>query len=124
MNGVASGLRSSACRITPDAASALPTSAAASTRGNRATKKICASTFVAHGTDQSNARATLMCVLPMSGATTMAAAAIASAPTLAAAILERMPSGPSTGFTASSDRRAAAPVSADITAVSSQSGRR
>ena len=66
----------------------------------------------------------LMCVLPMSGATTMAAAEIASAPTLAAAILERIPSGPSAGFTAISDRRAAAPLSADVTAVSSQSGRR
>ena len=53
VNGVASGLRSSACSTTPDAASAAPTSAAASTRGSRATKKICASTFSAHGTEVS-----------------------------------------------------------------------
>ena len=56
VNGVASGLRSSACSTTPDAASAAPTRAAASTRGRRATKKICASTFSAHGTDGSKAR--------------------------------------------------------------------
>ena len=43
VSGEASGFRSSAWNTTPDSASALPTSAAASTRGRRATKKICAS---------------------------------------------------------------------------------
>ena len=46
VSGEASGLRSSAWKTTPDSASALPTSAAASTRGRRAMKKICASMFV------------------------------------------------------------------------------
>ena len=57
VNGVASGLRSSACSTTPAAASVEPTSAPASTRGSRATKKICASTLSAHGIDGSKTRA-------------------------------------------------------------------
>ena len=78
VNGVASGLRSSACRTTPDAASAAPTSAAARTRGRRATKKICASTFSVHGTDGSKARPRSMAVLPSVGARMMATAAVAA----------------------------------------------
>ena len=78
VNGVASGLRSSACSTTPEAASAAPTRAAASTRGRRATKKICASTLSVHGTDGSKARPRLMAVLPSVGATTIAAAAVAA----------------------------------------------
>ncbi len=77
VKGVASGLRSSACSTTPDDASAAPTSAAASTRGRRATKKICASTFSAQGTEASNARDRLMAVLPSVGARTIAATAVA-----------------------------------------------
>ena len=46
VSGEASGLRSSAWNTTPDSASALPTSAAAITRGRRATKKICASVLL------------------------------------------------------------------------------
>ena len=57
VNGVASGLRSSACSTTPAAASVEPTSAPASTRGRRATKKICASTLSAQGIDGSKTRA-------------------------------------------------------------------
>ena len=68
VNGVASGLRSSACSTTPDAASAPPTRPAASTRGSRATKKICASTLSAHGMPRSKARARLIGVLPTTGA--------------------------------------------------------
>ena len=75
VKGVASGLRSSAWKTTPAEASAPPTSAAASTRGNRATKKTCASTLVAHGCDQSNARVRLIDVLPSSGASRHAASA-------------------------------------------------
>ena len=70
VKGVASGLRSSAWKTTPAEASALPTSAAASTRGRRAMKNICASTLAAQGCDQSKARARLMDVLPKSGART------------------------------------------------------
>ncbi len=57
VNGVASGLRSSACSTTPAAASVAPTSAPASVRGRRATKKICASTLSAKGMRRSNTRA-------------------------------------------------------------------
>ena len=49
VSGEASGLRSSAWNTTPAERQALPTSAAASTRGSRATKKICASTLSAKG---------------------------------------------------------------------------
>ena len=90
VNGVASGLRSSAWKTTPDEASAAPTSAAASTRGNRATKKICASTLAAHGIDQSSACARLMRVLPTSGARTIDAAATANAAMLTVAMRLRM----------------------------------
>ena len=47
--GVASGLRSRPWNTTPAAASVPPTSAAASARGSRAMKKICASTLSANG---------------------------------------------------------------------------
>jgi hypothetical protein len=69
VNGVASALRSSAWNTTPAAASAAPTSAPATTRGIRATKKICASTFSLNGMDRSKTRARLIGELPMSGAT-------------------------------------------------------
>ena len=78
VKGVARGLRSSACSTTPGAASVAPTMAAASTRGSRATKKICASTLSAQGIDGSNARVRLIDVLPTVGATTTAAAAAAA----------------------------------------------
>ena len=81
VKGVASGLRSSAWKTTPAEASALPTSAAASTRGRRAMKKTCASTLVAQGCDQSKARVRLMDVLPNSGARTHDASATTNAPT-------------------------------------------
>ena len=68
VNGVASGLRSSACSTTPDAASDEPTSAPASTRGSRATKKICASALSANGIDESKTRRRLIEVEPTSGA--------------------------------------------------------
>ena len=68
VNGVASGLRSSPWKTTPAAASVPPTSAPASVRGSRATKKICASTLSANGTDASKARRRLMDVDPTSGA--------------------------------------------------------
>ena len=77
VNGVASGLRSSAWSTTPAAASAAPTSAPASTRGMRATKKICASTLSANGIDRSNTRARLIGVLPTSGASRHVASASA-----------------------------------------------
>ena len=78
VNGVASGLRSSAWKTTPDEARAAPTRAAARTRGRRATKKICASTLVAQGSDQSNALDRLIDVLPASGARMHAARAAAA----------------------------------------------
>ena len=68
VNGVASGLRSSACSTTPDAASDEPTRTPASTRGRRATKKICASAFSANGIDESKTRQRLIDVEPTSGA--------------------------------------------------------
>src|SRR5947207_3948137 len=77
VNGVASGLPSSACITTPAAASVAPTIAPVSTRGIRAMKKICASTLSANGIDRSNARARLMWVLPTSGASRQAATASA-----------------------------------------------
>ena len=49
VNGVASGFRSSAWNTTPAPASVAPTIAAASTRGRRAMKKICASALSANG---------------------------------------------------------------------------
>ena len=68
VNGVASGLRSIACSTTPAAASVAPTMAPDSTRGRRATKKICASTLSAQGIERSNAFASEMLVLPTVGA--------------------------------------------------------
>ncbi len=68
VNGVASGFLSSACSTTPEAASAEPTRAPASTRGRRATKKICASAFSANGTEASNTRRKSIVVDPTSGA--------------------------------------------------------
>ena len=56
----------------PAAASDAPTSAAASTRGSRAMKKICASRLSANGIERSNTRASEMCVDPTTGATTSA----------------------------------------------------
>ena len=53
VNGVASGLRSSAWNTTPATASAAPTSAPATTRGRRATKRICASTLSWKGIERS-----------------------------------------------------------------------
>src|SRR5688572_12044524 len=75
VNGVASGFRSSAWNTTPADASVAPTIAAAMTRGRRATKKICASTFWSNGIDRSNTRARLIVVLPTSGARTVVATA-------------------------------------------------
>ena len=56
VSGEASGLRSSAWKTTPERARQLPTSAAASTRGRRATKKICASTLSANGIERIEGR--------------------------------------------------------------------
>ena len=78
VNGVASGLRSRPWKTTPAAASVAPTSAPASVRGSRATKKICASTLSANGIDESNARRRLMDVDPTSGARTIDATASAA----------------------------------------------
>ena len=80
VNGVASGLRSSPWNTTPAVASAAPTSAPASVRGRRATKKICASTLSANGIDRSNARRRLIDVDPTSGASTIAASASSPKP--------------------------------------------
>ena len=66
--GVASGLRSSPWNTTPAAASVPPTSAAASARGRRAIKKICASTLSANGIDRLKTRAKSIDVEPMNGA--------------------------------------------------------
>ena len=85
MNGVASGLRSSAWNTTPAAASALPTNAAASTRGRRATKKICASTLSAKAIDGSKTRVRLMDVLPTTGASRQAPHASTPNPSMARA---------------------------------------
>ena len=73
VNGVASGLRSSACMTTPATASVAPTSPAASTRGRRAMKKIWASRFSAKGRDRSSTARRSIGVDPTSGAPTMAA---------------------------------------------------
>ena len=75
VNGVASGLRSSPWKTTPALASMAPTSAPASTRGSRATKKICASTLLSNGTAESNTRRRLIDVDPASGPRMTAAAA-------------------------------------------------
>ena len=75
VNGVASGLRSSAWRTTPAAASVAPTRPPARTRGSRATKKICASTLSSQGIERSNARASEIGVLPTVGAQIMTAIA-------------------------------------------------
>ena len=75
VNGVASGLRSSAWKTTPDAASAAPTSAAASVRGSRETKKICASVLSANGMLRSNTRRSEIGAEPTIGASRHAAAA-------------------------------------------------
>ena len=76
VNGVASGLRSSAWNTTPAAASAAPTMAAASVRGRRETNRICASALSANGTLVSKARRSERGADPMSGASMRAAAAI------------------------------------------------
>src|SRR2546423_1074357 len=78
VSGDASGFRSSAWKTTPATAKALPTRAAAITRGSRATKNTCASTLSANGIERSNARTRLIRVLPTSGA--VRHATIASAP--------------------------------------------
>ena len=78
VKGVASGLRSSAWKTTPATASAAPTSAPATTRGRRATNRICASVLSVKGIDRSSARAMSMCVVPTSGASRQVR--IASAP--------------------------------------------
>src|SRR4029453_10309034 len=75
VSGEASGLGSSAWNTTPDSASALPTSAAAITRGRRATKKICASVLLAYGIDRSKTVPRWIRVLPTSGASSSASAA-------------------------------------------------
>ena len=64
VNGVASGLRSSAWNTTPAAARVAPTIAAASVRGSRAMKKICASGLSRNGMDVSNTRRSDTCVEP------------------------------------------------------------
>ena len=68
VNGVARGLRNSACKTTPAEASAAPTTAPANIRGKRATKKIWASTLSVKGMDLSNTLDRLMDTLPTSGA--------------------------------------------------------
>src|SRR5215218_5662717 len=83
VNGVASGLRSRAWNTTPAAASALPTQAAASTRGSLATKKICASTLSANAIEGSNTRRRSIGVLPTSGARRHAEAATSPKPATA-----------------------------------------
>ena len=74
VSGEASGLCSSAWKMTPDTASAAPTSAAASTRGTRATKKICASMLSAHGFERLKTSARRIGVLPIVGASSSASA--------------------------------------------------
>ena len=71
--GVASAFRSRPWNTTPAAASVPPTSAAASARGSRARKKICASTLSANGTDPLKTRENWIGVEPMNGAATTAA---------------------------------------------------
>ena len=68
VSGDASGLRSSAWNTTPASARLLPTSAAASTRGRRATQKIWASMLSAYGSDRSKTVDRWIGVLPTSGA--------------------------------------------------------
>ena len=85
VNGVASGLRSRPWKTTPAAASEPPTSAPASVRGSRATKKICASALSAKGIEGSSARRRLTCVEPTSGARITAARASAPKPRIAVA---------------------------------------
>src|SRR3954468_2055336 len=77
VSGDASGLRSSAWKTTPARARLLPTSAAARTRGSRATKKICASRLSAYGRDRSNTALRWIGVPPTSGASSTAPAASA-----------------------------------------------
>ena len=85
VNGVASGLRSSAWNTTPADASAAPTSAPASMRGRRAMNRICASTLLANGIDESSARRRLMGELPTSGATTQVTSVSAPNPRMVSA---------------------------------------
>src|SRR6187200_2471241 len=66
--GVVSGFLSKPWNTTPAAASVPPTSAAASARGSLATKKICASTLSANGTEVLNTRENVSDVDPMNGA--------------------------------------------------------
>ena len=92
VNGVASGLRKQPLEHDAGAPrAATPTSAPASVRGSRATKKICASTLSANGMAGSNARRRLMCVEPTSGAITIATSA--SSPKPVSVIASRPPSG-------------------------------
>src|SRR5262249_21956641 len=69
-SGDASGLRRNAWNTTPATAKAPPTSAAARTRGRRATKNTCASTLSPNGIDRSKTRASEIGVAPTSGAAT------------------------------------------------------
>src|SRR2546428_10597296 len=69
VSGDASGLRSRAWNTTPATAKLPPTSAAASTRGSRATKNTCASTLSANGIVRLNTRDSEIGVLPTIGAT-------------------------------------------------------
>ena len=73
VNGVASGLRSSPERRRRPLPACAPTSAAASARGSRAMRKICASTLSANGTDaREDARPSESGVDPTNGAATIA----------------------------------------------------
>ena len=80
VSGEASGFLSRAWNTTPATAMPLPTTAAATTRGSRATKKTCASTLSAKGIEWLNARDRLSGVLPTTGANTHDAAATAPKP--------------------------------------------
>src|SRR4051812_7936869 len=83
VSGVARGFLSRAWKMAPASASELPTSAAARTRGRRATKKIWASALSANGIDRSNTRASEIDVVPMSGAATSAASSSPPKPAVA-----------------------------------------
>src|SRR5262245_41400095 len=89
VSGDASGFLSSAWNTTPATANALPTSAAAITRGSRATKNTCASTFSANGIERSNARVKLIDVLPTSGAVRHTTNASAPKPAIVSAMRRR-----------------------------------
>src|SRR5262247_2727743 len=85
VSGEASGLRNSAWKTAPASAMLLPTSAAATTRGSRATKNTCASTLSANGIERSNARPSEIDVLPTSGASRQHAAASTPKPAMVTA---------------------------------------